>query len=68
VAKTLVDIDEDLLARVADQLGTTTKKDTVNAALAEVLRMRHASDHLARLRAGALEDLLDPEVMARAWR
>ncbi|MET0699581.1 MAG: type II toxin-antitoxin system VapB family antitoxin, partial [Mycobacterium sp.] len=34
--KTLIDIDEDVLDAAAKELGTTTKKDTVNAALAYV--------------------------------
>lgn len=68
MTKTLVDIDEELLASVAQQLGTKTKKDTVNAALAEVLRVRRIADHIDHLRAGAVTDLLDPEVMNGAWR
>lgn len=33
VTRTMIDIDDDLLARAAKELGTTTKKDTVHAAL-----------------------------------
>jgi Arc/MetJ family transcription regulator len=33
MAKTLVDVDEDLLAEATIALGTATKKDTVNGAL-----------------------------------
>jgi Arc/MetJ family transcription regulator len=33
VTRTLVDIDDGVLARAAAKLGTTTKKDTVNRAL-----------------------------------
>src|SRR5262245_26753083 len=33
MAKTLVDVDEDLLAEAMTALGTATKKDTVNQAL-----------------------------------
>jgi Arc/MetJ family transcription regulator len=33
VAKTLIDVDEDLLAEAKTALGTATKKDTVNEAL-----------------------------------
>jgi Arc/MetJ family transcription regulator len=36
VAKTVIDIDEEALALAARELGTKTKKDTVNAALREV--------------------------------
>lgn len=51
MAKTLVDVDEDLLAEATSALGTTTKKDTVNAAL------RHVVDETRARRAQALEDL-----------
>lgn len=37
MAKTLIDIDDGLLEAARQALGTTTKKDTVNAALREVL-------------------------------
>ena len=33
MAKTLIDLDEELLAEASIALGTSTKKDTVNAAL-----------------------------------
>jgi Arc/MetJ family transcription regulator len=33
ITRTLVDIDDSLLARAAAKLGTITKKDTVNRAL-----------------------------------
>jgi Arc/MetJ family transcription regulator len=49
MTKTPVEIDDDALAAAARVLGTTTKKDTVNAALREV------SQRLLRLR--ALEQL-----------
>jgi hypothetical protein len=35
-AKTPIEIDQEALAVAAEVLGTTTKKDTVNAALREV--------------------------------
>jgi Arc/MetJ family transcription regulator len=52
VTKTLLDLDEDLLAEAAAALGTRTKKDTVTVALQKV-----SEDARAR-RARALEDLL----------
>lgn len=52
--KTPVEIDDEALAAAAKVLGTTTKKDTVNAALREV------SQRFLRLRAleqlGAMAD------------
>ena len=34
MARTVIDIDDEMLARAQRALGTTTKRDTVNAALA----------------------------------
>ncbi len=51
MAKTLVDIDEDLLAEATTALGTTTKKDTVNSAL------RFAVEQIRARRERALADL-----------
>jgi Arc/MetJ family transcription regulator len=52
MAKTLLDLDEDLLAEAAATLGTKTKKDTVTLALKKV------SEEARARRARALEDLL----------
>jgi Arc/MetJ family transcription regulator len=38
----VIDLDDDMLADVARALGTRTKKDTVNAALREVLENRRS--------------------------
>jgi Arc/MetJ family transcription regulator len=43
MTETLIDIDDELLAEVATILGTTSIRDTVNAALADVLRVRAAN-------------------------
>lgn len=68
MSRTLIDVDDDLLTRAARALGTATKKDTVNAALAEVVKAELRRRHLDHLEAGGLPDLSDPEVMDRAWR
>jgi Arc/MetJ family transcription regulator len=34
MARTVIDLDDEMLARAQRALGTTTKRDTVNAALA----------------------------------
>ena len=69
VAKTLIDIDEDLLEAARSVLGTSTEEDTVNIALREVLAMQR--------RANAVEGLVewlgrneswDDSVRDRAWR
>ncbi len=49
MAKTLIDIDEDLLREAMVALGTSTKKDTVNAALASVAEAARAHRRDARL-------------------
>jgi len=68
MSKTLIDIDDELLVRSQEILGTPTKKDTVNTALREIVR-RAAAKEFARLaRDGAMDDLLDPEFAERAWR
>lgn len=68
MAKTLADVDEALLARSQEILGTKTKKDTINGALRELVRRAAAEDFLALARAGGLQDAANPEVMAAAWR
>ncbi|HMR96906.1 MAG TPA: hypothetical protein PKE05_15335 [Microthrixaceae bacterium] len=67
MARTVVDIDDDALAAAAVELGTTTKVDTVNRALALV---GSRSERLAVLEAlrTADDDLGDAPVMADAWR
>jgi Arc/MetJ family transcription regulator len=52
MAKTLLDLDENLLAEAAAALGTKTKKDTVTRALQKV------SEEARARRADALGDLL----------
>jgi Arc/MetJ family transcription regulator len=65
MAKLLVEVDDDALAEAADLLGTRTKKDTVNAALAEVARRRRrliALDKLVEMgQEGDFDVLLDKD-------
>ncbi|WP_223837872.1 type II toxin-antitoxin system VapB family antitoxin [Streptomyces venezuelae] len=49
MAKTVIDLDEEALALAAQALGTKTKKDTVNAALAEIGARVRRERALARL-------------------
>ncbi len=67
VARTLVDIDDEALAAAAAELGTTTKVETVNRALAEIAARPRRLAFLEALRT-ADDDLGDAEVMRRAWR
>lgn len=59
MARTVIDLDDDLVASVARELGTTTKKDTVNAALREVLENRRRALALTRLRDAATDGAFD---------
>ena len=69
MTKTLIDIDDDLLEAAREALGTTTKKDTVNTALREVLatqqRRRAADDLMAWT---SRHEPLDRDARLRAWR
>jgi Arc/MetJ family transcription regulator len=67
MARTLVDVNEEALAAAAAELGTTTKVDTVNRALAEIAARPRRLAALERLRTTA-DDLGDAEVMRGAWR
>ena len=69
VAKTLIDIDDALLEAARGVLGTSTKKDTVNTALREVIAMQRRADAVE----GLVEWLgrnepWDDSVRDRAWR
>ncbi|MEU3918768.1 type II toxin-antitoxin system VapB family antitoxin [Streptomyces sp. NBC_00879] len=58
-----VEVDDDALSEAASILGTTTKKDTVNAALLEVAKRRRRLNALEELAAmgerGDFDVLLD---------
>lgn len=65
--RTTVDIDDEALAAAAAVLGTSTKVDTVNRALAEIAARPRRVAAVTRLRT-ARDDLGDAEIMQRAWR
>lgn len=67
MTRTLIDIDDDALARAAEELGTTTKVQTVNRALAEVAGRRDRLAAVEHLRAGG-DDLGDHGAMRAAWK
>lgn len=68
MTKTLIEIDDDYLAAAQQALGTTTKKDTVNAALREVTALAARRRDLQRLTSGGLPDLDDEDVMRAGWQ
>ncbi len=55
MSRTVIDLDDELLADVSQALGTGTKKDTVNAALREVLEIRRRALALTRLQDAAAD-------------
>lgn len=55
----LIDIDEEALADAAEEFGTKTKKDTVNAALREGVARRRRMEALDRLVEMAKDGAID---------
>ncbi|PZS11882.1 MAG: DUF2191 domain-containing protein [Acidimicrobiales bacterium] len=66
MAKTLVDVDEDLLGQAASVLKTSTKRETINSALREVTSRQARQDELSWWREDPLPDLRNTEIMERA--
>jgi Arc/MetJ family transcription regulator len=71
MSRTLIDVDDDALARAASVLGTSTKVDTVNRALQLVAQ--NAGRQAERDRFDTLLDLVgdrlaETDVRAEAWR
>lgn len=50
MTKTVIDLDDEALAEAAKLLGTSSKKDTVNAALREIVDRRRRAAAVARMR------------------
>ncbi|HXN38174.1 MAG TPA: type II toxin-antitoxin system VapB family antitoxin [Solirubrobacteraceae bacterium] len=65
VRRTTLDIDEDMLAKAREILGTRGVKDTVDEALREVVRGEAGKRLIAWYKEN--EDLHNPEIMERAW-
>jgi Arc/MetJ family transcription regulator len=63
MSRTVIDLDDALVAEVARELGTTTKKDTVNRALREVLEHRRRALAITRLRTAVAEGAIDLAVL-----
>ncbi|MFI5715270.1 type II toxin-antitoxin system VapB family antitoxin [Nocardia sp. NPDC051750] len=68
--KTVIDINDETLELAARELGTTSKKDTVNAALEFVAQRRQRIEQVLNdpFGFGLGEDINDPEVMKQARR
>lgn len=65
--RTVIDIDDEQLEAAKAVLGTTTKVETVNRALADVAQRAVRLAFLETLD-DAAADLGDDEVMSGAWR
>jgi len=68
MARTVIDIDEEQLAAAARELGTKTKVDTVNAALAFVAERRRRAEVFDDPLVWGSPDLADPDIRAAARR
>ena len=68
MARTTIDIDDDVLGRAARELGTTNKVDTVNAALAFVADRRRLAAVFEDPLVWGSPDLADPVVRTAARR
>ena len=66
MSRTVIDVDDQKLREAAEILGTHTKVETVNRALAEVVAQSRRMDLLVALDEGT--DLYNPDVMKGAWR
>jgi Arc/MetJ family transcription regulator len=64
VSRTVIDLDDDMLADVAQVLGTRTKQATVNAALREALENRRGALALTKLRQATADGAFDLALLA----
>jgi Arc/MetJ family transcription regulator len=67
--KTVIDLDPELTEAAAKVLGTTTKKDTVHAALVAAIEAAERKTERRRrlVNSAGGPDLADDSVMAGAW-
>ena len=68
MSRTTIDLDDDKLAAAARELGTTSKVDTVNAALEFVAGRRKRAEAFDDSLIWGTPDLAKPEVRAEARR
>jgi Arc/MetJ family transcription regulator len=70
MTKRLVDIDDEILDEARRALGTKTLKETVNESLRSIVqshrRQKITKEDVQRF-VDAIEDLRNPEIMAKAW-
>jgi Arc/MetJ family transcription regulator len=63
VSRTLIDIDDEALTEAMRQLGLTTKRDTVNAALREIVDRRRRAAAITRMRSMVADGEIDFDVI-----
>jgi hypothetical protein len=68
MARTVIDLDDEQLKAAARELGTKTKVETVNAALAFVAERRRRAEVFDDPFVWGSPDMTDPEVRAGARR
>ncbi|MFF4088178.1 type II toxin-antitoxin system VapB family antitoxin [Streptomyces nigra] len=63
MSRTVIDLDDDALEAAAKELGTSTKRDTVNTALREIVARNRRLRALHELQDLAAEGALDVELL-----
>ncbi|MGH3544790.1 MAG: type II toxin-antitoxin system VapB family antitoxin [Mycobacteriales bacterium] len=67
MSRTVIDLDDDLLATAASMLGTTSKRATVHQALRQTVEQRLRRLHVERYLSGGNPDLTNPQLLGQAW-
>lgn len=68
MAKKLIDIDLEVLARAMEVSGASTYKEVVNAGLREIIATAARRREIERLLDPEPADIDDPAIVAQAWR
>jgi Arc/MetJ family transcription regulator len=63
VSRTVIDLDDEALEAAAKELGTSTKRDTVNTALREIVARNRRLRALRELKDLAAEGALDVDLL-----
>jgi Arc/MetJ family transcription regulator len=68
MSRTVIDLDDEALAAAAAELGTTTKRDTINTALREVTARYRRLRALDEARKLVADGALDMDVLLNKYR
>ncbi|MCT9090621.1 type II toxin-antitoxin system VapB family antitoxin [Streptomyces sp. ASQP_92] len=63
MSRTVIDLDDEALEAAAKELGTTTKRDTINTALREIVDRNRRLRALRELQDLAADGALDAELL-----